>query len=101
MMNIGQKIKKVREGQNMSMNTLAKLCKVSQPNLSRIENGQQQPAFDTLERIIAALGYTTADFFLSDKPELEPDVKRLLNSIQALNSCQRLALYAFLEEMRK
>ncbi|MDU4959150.1 MAG: helix-turn-helix transcriptional regulator [Sporomusaceae bacterium] len=100
-MNIGQKIKKVREGQNMSVNTLAKLCKVSQPNLSRIENGQQQPAFDTLERIITALGYSLADFFVSGKPELEPDTKRLLDSIQTLSPCQRHSLYAFLEAMKE
>jgi transcriptional regulator with XRE-family HTH domain len=100
-MNIGQRIKAIREAQAMSMNNLARLCNVSQANLSRIESARQQPAFDTLERIIAALGFTLSDFFSVEKPDLEPDSKRLLNSIQALKPDQKRALYAFLEEMKK
>lgn len=100
-MNIGQKIKEIRESQNISMNSLAQICEVSQANLSRIESGQQQPTFDTLERIITALGYTLGDFFAADKPELEADIRHLLNIIQTLKPGQKQALQAFLEEMKK
>lgn len=100
-MQIGQKIKEIRERQNISMNSLAQSCEVSQANLSRIESGQQQPAFDTLERIIIALGYTLGDFFSADKSELEPDIRPLLNIIKTLKPSQKEALQTFLEEMKK
>lgn len=100
-MNIGQKIKEIRESQNISMNNLAQICEVSQANLSRIESGQQQPAFDTLERIITALGYTLGDFFSADKARLEPDIRHLLNIIQTLRPSQKQALQTFLDEMKK
>lgn len=99
-MNIGSKIKEIRENQNMSMNSLAKMCEVSQANLSRIESGQQQPAFDTLERIITALGFTLIDFFSADKPELEPDLKRLIDTVRTFTPEQRQALQVFLELMK-
>jgi len=100
-MNIGQKIKAIRESQNISMNSLSKICEVSQANLSRIESGQQQPAFDTLERIITALGFTLVDFFSTDNSELEPDLKRLLDIIRTLKPQQKQALQVFLEQMKK
>ncbi|SMC31731.1 helix-turn-helix domain-containing protein [Sporomusa malonica] len=100
-MNVGQKIKEIRESQNVSMNSLAKRCEVSQANLSRIESGQQQPAFDTLERIIAALGFTLIDFFSTDNSELEPDLKHLSIIIRTLSIEQRRALLVFLEQMKK
>ena len=100
-MNIGQKIKAIRESQNISMNSLSKICEVSQANLSRIESGQQQPAFDTLERIITALGFTIADFFSTDNSELESDLKRLIDIIRTLKPQQKQALQVFLEQMKK
>lgn len=99
-MNIGQKIKEIRESQNISMNSLAKMCEVSQANLSRIESGQQQPAFDTLKRIVTALGFTLIEFFSADKPELEPDLKRLINTLQTFTPEQRQALQVFLERVK-
>jgi len=99
-MNIGQKIKEIRERQNISMNSLARACEVSQANLSRIESGQQQPAFDTLERIITALGFSLVDFFAADQPESESDLQRLVNIVRTLTPEQRQALRVFLELMK-
>lgn len=98
-MDIGRKIKTIRECQNISMNSLAKKCEVSQANLSRIESGRQQPAVDTLERIITALGYTFVDFFSADQPGLEPELKRLVDTARRLKPGQLRALQAFLEQM--
>lgn len=99
-MKIGKKIKEVREAQKISMNRLAKICEVSQANLSRIESGQQQPAFDTMERIIVALGFTLAEFFSKYNSELDPDLKRLFDTIRTLKPEQRQALQIFLERMK-
>jgi transcriptional regulator with XRE-family HTH domain len=100
-MNIGEKIKNIRKSQNISMNYLANKAEVSQANLSRIENGQQQPTFDTVKRIIAALGYNLNDFFAANSKEEPPDTKQLLRSIKKLNIEQKQALQLFLEKMLK
>lgn len=99
-MNIGSKIKEIRESQNISMTSLSKMCEVSQANLSRIESGQQQPAFDTLNRIIHALGFTLVDFFSSDESDLEPDLRVLLNTLKSFTPEQRQALQSFLESIK-
>lgn len=99
-MKIGQKIKAARESQNISMNHLAQKSEVSQANLSRIESGHQQPAFDTLERIITALGFSLADFFADGMPAIPPDVRALLPIIEALTPKQKQALQKFLETMQ-
>jgi len=100
--NIGIKIKEIREKQKISMNTLSRLCNVSQANLSRIESGRQQPAFDTLERIVAALGYTLAEFFSSsDVVAVDAELAPLLQTIRACSPEQRRALQFFLECMQR
>ncbi len=99
-MDIGQRIKNMRQSQNISMNRFAQICDVSQANLSRIETGRQQPAFDTLERIITALGFTLAEFFSTDEPDLEPDTMLLLNIIRTLTPEQSRALRIFLQKMK-
>ncbi|HWR05631.1 helix-turn-helix transcriptional regulator [Sporomusa sp.] len=100
-MKIGQKIKEAREWQNISMNHLAQKCEVSQANLSRIESDHQQPAFDTLERIISALGFSLAEFFSDGKPDIPPDIRALLTIIQTLTPKQKQALQKFLEAMQQ
>ena len=76
------------------------MCEVSQANLSRIERGQQQPAFDTLNRIINALGFTVVDFFTLDNSDLEPDLKILLNTLKSFTPEQRQALQYFLDSIK-
>lgn len=101
-MKIGIKIKEIREKQHISMNILSRRCNVSQANLSRIESGRQQPAFDTLERIVAALGYTLEEFF-SSQPAAAADAEMapLLQTIRACSPEQRRALQNFLECMQR
>ncbi|MFZ5634684.1 MAG: helix-turn-helix domain-containing protein [Bacillota bacterium] len=100
-MNIGQKLKSVREQQNISMNALAKRADVSQSTLSRIESGQQMPTFDVLERLITALGLTLVEFFSDQAPELSPDIRQMLDVAQKLTPLQRKLVTSVMKEMAK
>lgn len=100
MMNIGEKLKLIRDQQKISMNTLAKRADVSQSTLSRIEAGSQLPTFDVLERCIAALGYTLADFFANQSPEIPPEVHKIMEKIIRLSPRQLKILDSVLEEWR-
>ena len=44
---------------------------MAQQNLSRIEQGRHAVSFPTLEKILAAMGYTLADI-LPDEPSSSP-----------------------------
>lgn len=99
-MDISQIIRSNREKQNMSINLLAKKAGISQSSLSRIEAGINSPTFEVLERIVAALGLSLNNFFSSIQPELEPDLKRLLDTLKVMTTEQRQALQVFLECMK-
>jgi len=98
-MDIGTLIKDERERQNISMNKLAKMANVGQSTLSYIESGERQPTFDVLERIVLALGFSLADFFTEDKPELAPDIRRLIQAAERLTPEQRELVQKLVENM--
>lgn len=99
-MDISKIIKSNREKQNMSINLLAKKAGISQSSLSRIEAGINSPTFEVLERIVTALGLSLSNFFSSVQPEMEPDLKRLFDTVKVLTTEQRQALQIFLECMK-
>jgi len=55
-MGIGDALKEIRTGQGMSQSTLAKESGFTQVSISRIETGNQDPSFTTLERLAKAMG---------------------------------------------
>ena len=56
-------IRNEREALGLSMRDLAALAGISYPTISRIENGHEDPRWDTLTKIAAALGKTLAPMF--------------------------------------
>ena len=57
------RIKELCKEQQKTINELAERIGVAQPTLSRIINGKQTPALDTLEKIADALGVEVAELF--------------------------------------
>ena len=53
---IGLWIRQERDRLGLSTRELARLSQVSYPTISRIENGREQPRWNTIRRIAAALG---------------------------------------------
>ncbi|MFT6290408.1 MAG: transcriptional regulator with XRE-family HTH domain [Ilumatobacter sp.] len=62
-MSISAMIRTEREMLGLSMRDLAALAGVSYPTISRIENGHEDPRWDTLTKIAAALGKTLSPTF--------------------------------------
>lgn len=88
-MNIGEKIRKLREEKEWSQYRLAKVSGVRQGNLSQIEAGiKKAPTADTLRKICAALGVSMAEFddTIKEKDlpsEFTPDDIELLRKIKS------------------
>jgi transcriptional regulator with XRE-family HTH domain len=61
-MNLGDRVRSVREARGMSQEKLAQLAETSTRTIVRIEKGQVTPHPETLARIAKALG-VVPDFF--------------------------------------
>jgi transcriptional regulator with XRE-family HTH domain len=65
-MNIGEKIKTVREAKNLSQKEISNMVLMDQSQYSKIENGKTDPTTNTLEKIAKALGIELSELFISD-----------------------------------
>jgi transcriptional regulator with XRE-family HTH domain len=60
---VGNRLRQLREGRNISMRTLATMSGLSANALSMIERGKTSPSVSTLYRIAGALNVPVTDFF--------------------------------------
>ena len=58
---IGNKIKELREGRDLSLQDLCDMCDFEKPNLVRIEKGRTNPTIWTLYKICTALNIQLED----------------------------------------
>jgi transcriptional regulator with XRE-family HTH domain len=64
--NIGERLRELREARNISMRTLATKSGLSANALSMIERGRASPSVSTLYKLAEALGISITSFFGSD-----------------------------------
>ncbi len=88
-MDIGSRIREVRKLKKVKLVDLARSADISRVYLSDIERNKKIPPIQTLDRICQALEITLGDFFAGDRPELAPDLRRLLETAQKLTPEQR------------
>lgn len=62
-MEIGEKLKKLREGKQMTIYRLTQITGVSGHHIKCIEEGVRQPTVETLRRLAVALGYSLPELF--------------------------------------
>lgn len=74
-MNIGKRIRAIREARGMSLNELARRADVGPASISRVENELQGLTVDTLEALCKALGLTLGEFFGADVAALPRGVR--------------------------
>ena len=77
---IGTKLHRLRKKLGYTTTTLAKRVKVSQAQISRLENGKQGFRSATLTRISKALGVKPVYFFLEEKDTGEARIAERLAS---------------------
>jgi|SRR5581483_5785371 len=59
--NIGKRLKELRKNRNLTAKELAQRAGITPQSLSRIEHGHHDVVFTTLQRLLAAMGYTVRD----------------------------------------
>jgi len=78
LLNIAQKIRRVRKRQNMTVAELAKKCGLSQGFISRLENFRINASVSALSKISDALGISMHELFSEDDRPVEYLVGNLL-----------------------
>src|SRR5918912_1189444 len=58
---VGARLKELRKARGFSAREVAERVGMAQQHISRIEQGRHDVSFSTLERILAAMGYTLQD----------------------------------------
>lgn len=98
MINVGQRIKQLREAQGLTVNKLANLSGISQSHLREIELGNKNPTVETLSYFCESLNITLSDFFKERDDDISPV---LLRSISRLSKTQQLKLADLLNSIKE
>lgn len=68
-MELGKKIKAMRQQKNLTQEELADRCELTKGYISQLENNLTSPSIQTLVDILNALGTTLSDFFREEEEE--------------------------------
>ncbi len=66
---IGDRVRELRERENMSQLTLSERIGVTKETVSRIETGRNNPSMEALNRICDVFGLTLSEFFAPTDPK--------------------------------
>lgn len=66
---IGERLKKIRTSQNLTLDEVAKITAVSKPMLGQIERGQSSPTVNTLWKIATGLKVPLSSFLRNQQAE--------------------------------
>lgn len=90
---VGRRLKEIRQNQNLTLDEVAKMTKVSKPMLGQIERGQSSPTVNTLWKIATGLK-TPFSYFLQENEIYYTlvDIKNL-NMISEENGAMRAFAY--------
>ena len=85
-MNVGNKLRFIRETKKISIYKLSKDTGISQNHISSIELGKRQPTVETLSRLIEPLGITLAELFNESDEVMFPtqEERMLLENFRCL-----------------
>lgn len=93
-MNVGERLRNLREQCGYSQNGLAERSGVSQTHLRRVELGQADITVGHLELLCDAMGITIKEFFEDDTNSDEVSV-----ALSKLSPKQKKLLLAFIESL--
>ncbi len=82
---LGEKIRDIRKGKNLSQEHVAYIASLSPAHLGQIERGNKKPTVETINKIAKALDVTIIDLFTFDMSQNEVNNTRQSNNLQTIN----------------
>lgn len=103
-MDIGKKIKSIREAKGMTAKEVISAVGMGAPMYSRIENGVNEPSLSTLEKIAKALGVKLSDLFdtddkLADVNSYDASLMEKIQLIETLNEEEKKMVFSFVDAL--
>jgi transcriptional regulator with XRE-family HTH domain len=103
-MDIGKKIKSIREAKGMTAKDVISAVGMGAPMYSRIENGVNEPSLSTLEKIAKALGVKLSDFFdtddkLADVNSYDASIMEKIKLVEELNDEEKKMVFSFVDAL--
>lgn len=95
-MNVGKRIKTLREAKGLTVNKLANIAGISQSFLRDIELGNKNPTVETLSYFCEALDISLSDFFDDDEIKISPFLE---SAIKKLSNAQQIRLAEFINSL--
>ncbi len=80
---LGQRIQYLRKEKKLTQEGLAELVGIDQKNISKIENGNNYPAAETLTAIANALDVDIYELFVFNKIPYEQMKEEIINSLNS------------------
>ncbi len=101
-MEVGKKLKKLREDKGMSMYRLTQITGISGHHIKGIENGTRQPTIETLNRLVSALGSSLAEVFNDDTQctYLNEKERRLIENFRVMSDEKADALLSLSDVLK-
>lgn len=96
-MNVGKRIKELREKRNITVNRLANLAGISQSYLRDVELGNKNPTVETLSYFCDALDISLKDFFDENNSKINVF---LISAISNLSDEQQMKLAEFIQTLK-
>ena len=93
---IGQRIREYRLKEGLSQEELAHRAGMNAAHLGRIERGEKNPTFESIEKIVDALGITFEELFnfdSSSKETEEPLVERIASYLKLMTPEEQKDVY--------
>lgn len=102
-MDLPVKFRTLRTQKNISVYKLSKDTDISQNYIRKIEKGESQPSVLVLEKLLARLGTTLAEFFNDSENILYPtaDERELVENYRVLNEEKAVAVLHMVKLMAK
>lgn len=97
-MDVGNRIRQLREAKHYTVNGLANRAGVSQSYLRDLELNNKNPTVETLSAICWALGISLRDFFTEDS-DYSFSKNPVLKAVYGLSREQQAALLTFLQSL--
>ena len=100
-MDVGKRLRQVRESKNISVYELSKVSDVSESHIRNLERGTKSATVETLEMLVNSLNMTMADFFNIDDnvTYLTQDEQILLKYYRTLSKDTSKAIIEFCEKL--
>ena len=100
-MNIGERLKSIRQSKNISIYKLSQDSGVSESHIRNLEKGEKRATVETLEMLVKNLNMTMSEFFNENDTlsYLVPDEKILLSYYRTLPNETARAVIEFCESL--